>query len=582
MTASSGPGFPIASRTDLGRATARLIKANLGMFILTTALGVCAAAISLAPPWLAGAVINRIEQGVSVTEIDQYGVALVALALLQLLISRYSFLLTAKFGQRVSQRLRRSMVDRVLNLPARTVDSADTGDLLVRTTSDTQRVTGMLSNAAPEMLIAIVQVVLTFIFIAVLSPVLAIVAIIGMLGIPFVTRWYLRRATPAYLAEADGHAQLAQSLSGTTSGARTVEIYSLQRQRETDLDQSAASARASQFATLRLRTVLFPSIDSSYAISLVLVLLIGAWLYGLNSISLGSLVAILLYVRQISAPFDTVLLWLESLQSGIASFARVEGLASAGVTQETPVPGAPDGSDITADGVSFAYERGPAVLREVSIEIKSGEHLVIVGASGAGKSTLARLLVGFEAPTSGRVTLGGVEAFTLPVHIRSSHIALVTQEQHLFQDTIRTNLLLAKPAATDHELHASMSTVGAHWLRELPDGLDTEIGEDGELSGAHAQQLALARVILADPQTVVLDEATSLLTPGAASEVERSLWSALKGRTVITIAHRLSTANTADRIAVMDDGQIRELGTHDELLNRNGLYAKLHRSWNPS
>ncbi|MHA6667880.1 ATP-binding cassette domain-containing protein [Homoserinimonas sp. A447] len=196
-----------------------------------------------------------------------------------------------------------------------------------------------------------------------------------------------------------------------------------------------------------------------------------------------------------------------------------------------------------------------------------------------GSRPLARLLVGFEEPTTGSVTLGGIEASTLPAEIRRSHVALVTQEQHLFHDTIRTNLLLAQPTATGDELHEAISAVGAHWLGNLPDGLDTIVGADNELSGAHAQQLALARVLLANPQTVVLDEATSLLTPGSASDIERSLRSVLKGRTVITIAHRLSTAQDADRIAVMDKGRIRELGGHDELLHRNGRYAQLWRAW---
>jgi ATP-binding cassette subfamily C protein len=575
----SESGFPIATRSELGRAAARLVRADPGMFFFTIGFGTVAAALALAPPWLAGVMIDKITGRASLAEVDRYGAALVILALLQLLISRYSFLVTARYGLRLSQRLRRSIVDRVLDLPARIVDKADGGDLMVRTTNDTRNVTGIFSNAAPEMLISIVQVVLTFIFIAVLSVPLAIVTIVGMLGIPVVTRWYLRRAASGYLAEADGHAQLAESLSGTVNGARTIELYGLQRQRQDDIGRRAATARAAQFATLRLRSVLFPAVDSSYAIALVLVLLAGAWMYQANAIALGSLIAILLYVRQISAPLDVVLLWLESLQSGIASFARVEGLAGADIANTTTSTVNPSGPGVLVSDVSFAYDHGPTVLHGIDLEIQPGENLVIVGASGAGKSTLARLLVGIETPTSGSITLGGVQVSALPLEVRRSHIALVTQEQHLFHDTIRTNLLLAQPDAEDHELHAAMSAVGAHWLDSLPAGLDTVVSQEDGLSGAHAQQIALARVLLSDPQTVVLDEATSLLTPGSASTVERSLWSVLEDRTVITIAHRLATARIADRIAVIDEGRIRELGDHEELLRRGGLYMRLWNAW---
>lgn len=570
-------GLPVADTRDVRRAAARLIRGDGWGFTLTVVLGVCAAALALAPPLLVGVIIDRLQHGATLEEIDRLGLALTALAILQVVVSRYSFLVTARFGERTSQRLRRSMVQRVLGLPPRVADRADTGDLLVRATSDVQRVTGILSNAAPEMLVAIVQVVLTFAFIVLLSPPLALTTVLSMVGIVVATRWYLRRANAAYLVEAAAGAELAQSLSATTAGARTVELYGLQQARLEEGARLSDRSRRTQMATLRLRTVLFPAVDSSYVVALVVVMLIGTALYADGALGLGALVAVLLYVRQLGAPMDTVLLWLESLQSGIASFARIEGLAQAPTGE--PATASPAGSAIAVEDVSFRYGHGPEVLHAIDLAIEPGEHLVIVGPSGAGKSTLARLLIGYEKPTHGQVTVGGVEASDLPVETRRSHLALVTQEQYVFRDSLRTNLQLSRPAATDDEVRAALRTVGARWVDDLPDGLDTELGDAHDLSGAQAQQVALARVLLADPQTLVLDEATSLLNPGTARDAERALNAVLHGRTVITIAHRLVSASEADRIAVMHEGRIREIGRHDDLLRRQGLYASLWRAW---
>jgi ABC-type multidrug transport system fused ATPase/permease subunit len=372
---------------------------------------------------------------------------------------------------------------------------------------------------------------------------------------------------------------MADVVASTAKGARTVELLGLERRRTEATETSIAQARSARLAALWLRTVLFPWSEVALALPVVGVLLIGGALYLHDLVSLGIVVTATVYLRQLVGPLDTLMLWIEQLQGAGASYARVEGLADIPQAELTPRAGSVAGDRIRVDNAHYSYTGARDVLHGIDLVVQPGERLAIVGTSGAGKSTLARLLAGLDRPHIGSVTIGGTPVADLPADQLREHVVLITQDHHVFHDTVRDNLLIAKPNATDEELYDALNAVGATWWNDLPHGLDTELGEDTTLDDAGAQQLSLARVVLADPHTVILDEATSLLDPKTARRTEQSLAAVLRGRTVIAIAHRLQTAHDADRIAVMDAGRLVELGTHQQLVTTNGPYGQLWQTW---
>jgi ATP-binding cassette, subfamily C, bacterial len=413
----------------------------------------------------------------------------------------------------------------------------------------------------------------------VLDPLLGLCGLACLIGVAAAVRWYVRRARPAYLAVAATGAELADVVASTAKGARTIELLGLEERRAQAAESAVTQARSARLGALWLRTVLFPWADVSLALPVVGVLLVGGALQANGVVTLGVVVTATVYLRQLVGPLDTLMLWIEQLQGAGASYARVEGLAD--IPSEEPQPTAHAGAAdrIQVSNAHYSYTDDRDVLHGIDLSVQPGERLAIVGTSGAGKSTLARLLAGLDRPHTGSVTIGGTPVVDLPPDELREHVVLITQDHHVFHDSVRDNLRIARPNATDEELYAALDAVGAAWLNDLPDGLDTQLGDDTDLDGASAQQLSLARVVLADPHTLILDEATAQLDPRTARRTEQSLAAVLRGRTVIAIAHRLQTAHDADRIAVMEAGELVELGTHDELVSAGRVYGKLWKSW---
>jgi ATP-binding cassette subfamily C protein len=572
--------LPIGAPATVRAYVTELFRRHRRAFVLLIAVNTVAVVASMAGPYLLGGLVERVSDGARELHLELTIAVFLAALIVQAVFVREVRLRGAMLGERMLADLREDFLVRSVGLPPGVLERAGTGDLLSRITTDIDRLANAMREAVPQLSIGVVWVGLLLGGLAVTAPPLALAVLLALPLLVAGCRWYFKRAPSAYRSEAAGYAAVAAALAETVDAGRTVEAHRLGTRRIEMSDQRVREWTAWERYTLWLRSVLFPVINLTHIMVLGSVLIIGGVFVLRGWIGLGQLTTGALIAQMLVDPVNLILRWYDELQVAEVSLARLVGVRDIEPDAGDPSV-APDGRHVHADQVHFGYREGVDVLREVSLAVAPGTRLALVGPSGAGKSTLGRLLAGIYAPRDGRITLGGAELSRMPAEDVRSHVALVNQEHHVFVGSLRDNLLLARTGAEDAELWAALGAVDADsWARALDDGLDTEVGSGGlALTPAQAQQIALARLVLADPHTLVLDEATSLLDPRAARHLERSLARVLDGRTVVAIAHRLHTAHDADVIAVVENGRISELGSHNQLVEADGAYAALWRSW---
>jgi ATP-binding cassette, subfamily B, bacterial len=396
--------------------------------------------------------------------------------------------------------------------------------------------------------------------------------------------WFQRASDRGYLTVRDKLANVLADLSESLSGIRLVSAHNRQRQNTVDHTNITGDYYDANIYTAKVAAIYGPGSEALGNIATLLVILIGGHFVLQGEMNVGELAGFTLALANFFAPIQQMAQLYNTYQQGNAGLLKLRDLLAV----EPSVTEAPDAEElpmiegrISLEGVSFGYDPANLILHDIDLEIAPGETYSLVGATGAGKSTIAKLVTRFYDPTVGRVLIDGHDLRGVTIESLRRQVGVVPQEPFLFNGTLGDNIAFARPSATDEEIMEAARVVGLEELIDrLPDGIDTAVHERGSsLSSGERQLLALARAFLAKPRVLVLDEATSSLDLKSEQMVERALDVILEGRTAIIIAHRLATAMRADKIAVIGDGVVLELGSHDELIALGGLYADMYATW---
>ena len=576
------PALPIATGR---RAAAKLWHQVLRFRRLAWAallLTVLAASAGVVVPLLLGDVVDIVLDGDG-TRLGLLVVLLVVAALASGVLTAVSRRYSDQLGMTMAADLREQVIDKALRMDSATLERAGTGDVTSRVTEDVELVNTSVRVAA-GVFTSLVTVVLTFVGFATLDWRLALAFLLVFPVHAFGLRRFLPAAGPLYAKERVAAGERTQQVMNVLHGAPTVHAYGMEARQTAVVERASRRAVDAALTAIRAFFRFASTMNIAEAVGLVAVLTTGFLLVRADQVSVGDVTAAALLFHRLFGPLGTLLMSFNDIQSAGAALTRLVGVADLPVPRDGVPRDRPTSADLVAHGVSHTYVEGEPVLHGVDVRVPAGQSLAVVGESGAGKTTLAAILGGVFPATDGVVTIGGVEVTELdPVQLRQ-RVGVVTQEVHVFSGSFRDDLLLVRPDAGDDDLHAALTVVGAdRWVVALPDGLDTVVGEGHhKLTAAQAQQVALARIVLADPPVVILDEATAEAGSAGARELELSARAALAGRTAVVVAHRLTQAQECDEVAVMADGRIVEQGTPAELVAAGGAYATLWRAWHAS
>jgi len=562
----------------------RLTRPYRGRTGLSVISLLTATATALAPPYLAKYALDDAVRGEAGTRLVIVVAIFVGAGLANWGMTYVETYLTGWVGERILADLRNELFDHLQRLSLGFYERNRAGVIISRLTNDVEAIDQLVTDGVTSLVQSSLTLAGTAVLLFVLDWRLALATCAVIPAMSVATLLFRKYSARAYAAVRERLGLVTATLAEDIAGMRVLQAFTREQTAFANFRAVAQRYRESNMQTVVLNGVYFPFVDLLSTVALAVVLGYGGHLYFSGSISLGTLFAFMLYVQNFFDPVQQLSQLYNTFLSATAALDKIIGVLDEQPEVEDP-PSARDlaaiSGNVRFEAVRFAYGRGDEVLHGIDLDVPAGTTVALVGHTGAGKSTIAKLLARFYEPTSGRITIDGVDLNDVTQASLRHQLGIVPQEGFLFAGTVAENIAFGRPEAHADEIVRAAQTVGAHeFVLRLEDGYETQLGERGSrLSLGQRQLVAFARALLANPRILILDEATSSVDIGTERRIEQALRVLLADRTAFVIAHRLSTIRDADLIVVLEHGRIVEQGSHDELLARRGLYTSLYGDW---